>query len=152
VRKLGSVALFSLIVAIVALLIALLALRRADIVERRARALTRPGRQPESPDRPMSTGASTAHGLSATGGPGGPGTGLSRIAVVRYNAFEDAGGQLSYSAALLDDAGSGLILTSIHSRAETRSYIKEIGPQGDERDATLSAEEREALRKAMAKR
>ncbi|MCB0919427.1 MAG: DUF4446 family protein [Actinobacteria bacterium] len=148
-RKLGSVALFSLIVAIVALLIALLALRRADIVERRARALTRPDRQPESPDRPMGTGASTAHGLSA---PGGPGTGLSRIAVVRYNAFEDAGGQLSYSAALLDDAGSGLILTSIHSRAETRSYIKEIGPQGDERDATLSAEEREALRKAMAKR
>ena len=48
------------------------------------------------------------------------------VSVVRYDAFGDMGGRLSFSAALLDDGGDGLVLTSIHGRQETRSYIKGI--------------------------
>ena len=43
---------------------------------------------------------------------------LRHVAVVRYDAFGDMGGRLSFSAALLDDAGDGLVLTSINGRSE----------------------------------
>ena len=46
---------------------------------------------------------------------------LSRVAVVRYDAFGDLAGALSFSAALLDDAGNGLVLSSINGRSETRT-------------------------------
>lgn len=51
---------------------------------------------------------------------------LRHLAVVRYDAFGDMGGQLSWSIALLDDAGDGMVLTSIHGRSEARSYAKSI--------------------------
>src|SRR5680860_903949 len=46
---------------------------------------------------------------------------LRHLAVVRYDAFGDMGGHLSWSLALLDDAGNGVILTSIHGRSEART-------------------------------
>ena len=51
---------------------------------------------------------------------------LRHVAVVRYDAFGDMGGRLSFSAALLDDAGDGLVLTSINGRSETRTYAKGV--------------------------
>lgn len=72
---------------------------------------------------------------------------IRHVAVVRYDAFGDMGGRLSFSAALLDDAGDGIVLTSIHARTETRSYIK--GVQGATSEATLSPEEQEAIASAM---
>ena len=72
---------------------------------------------------------------------------IRHVAVVRYDAFGDMGGRLSFSAALLDDAGDGIVLTSIHARTETRSYIK--GVQGATSEATLSPEEQEAIGSAM---
>ncbi len=70
-----------------------------------------------------------------------------RIALVRYDAFEDMGGKLSYSAALLDDNGNGIILTSIYARNENRTYAK---PVVEGRSThTLSREEEESLRRAM---
>ncbi len=68
---------------------------------------------------------------------------LRHVAVVRYDAFGDMGGRLSFSAALLDDAGDGIVLTSINGRSETRSYAK--GVQAGRSDHSLSPEEDEAI-------
>ncbi len=68
---------------------------------------------------------------------------LRHIAVVRYDAFPDMGGRLSFSAALLDDAGDGLVLTSINGRTETRSYAK--GIKGGVSEHDLSPEEKQAI-------
>lgn len=72
---------------------------------------------------------------------------LRHVSVVRYDAFGDLGGRLSFSAALLDDSGDGLVLTSIHGRAETRSYIK--GVKGGGGDVALSPEEQQAIAYAL---
>lgn len=68
---------------------------------------------------------------------------LRHVAVVRYDAFGDMGGRLSFSAALLDDAGDGLVLTSINGRSETRTYAK--GVKGSRSDHSLSPEELQAI-------
>jgi uncharacterized protein DUF4446 len=70
------------------------------------------------------------------------------VALLRYDAFEDVGGRLSFSCAMLDDQGSGVILTSINGRQETRVYAK---PIADGRSSyNLSSEEEEAIRQALA--
>jgi hypothetical protein len=69
---------------------------------------------------------------------------LRHVSVVRYDAFGDMGGRFSFSAALLDDAGDGLVITSIHARSETRTYLKGLA-RGDS-DITLSPEEQQAVR------
>ena len=69
------------------------------------------------------------------------------VAVVRYDAFGDMGGRLSFSAALLDDAGDGLVLTSINGRTETRSYAK--GVKAGQSDHQLSPEEQQAVGHAV---
>ncbi|MEP9384341.1 DUF4446 family protein [Nocardioides cheoyonin] len=71
---------------------------------------------------------------------------LRHLAVVRYDAFGDMGGHLSWSLALLDDGGDGVVLTSIHGRSEARSYAK--GVAGWASDAQLSPEEQEAIDQA----
>ena len=68
---------------------------------------------------------------------------LRHVAVVRYDAFGDMGGRMSFSAALLDDAGDGLVLTSINGRSETRTYAK--GVQAGASDHSLSPEEEQAV-------
>jgi len=68
---------------------------------------------------------------------------LRHLAVVRYDAFGDMGGHLSWSMALLDDAGDGVVLTSIHGRSEARSYAKNV--TGWTCEQTLSPEEEEAV-------
>ena len=68
---------------------------------------------------------------------------LQRFGLVRYDAFQEMGGQLSFSAAFLDDHGDGLVVTSINGRTETRTYAKAIKALGSEHN--LSDEEREAI-------
>jgi hypothetical protein len=68
---------------------------------------------------------------------------LRHVAVVRYDAFGDMGGRLSFSAAVVDDRGDGLVFSSIHARGESRTYAKGIGGGGS--DATLTPEEQQAL-------
>ncbi|WP_203590278.1 DUF4446 family protein [Streptomyces sp. SID13031] len=68
---------------------------------------------------------------------------LQHLAVVRYDAYGDMGGRLSWSMALLDDNGDGVVLTSINSRNDARSYAKEV--KSFESDSKLSPEEEEAL-------
>jgi hypothetical protein len=72
---------------------------------------------------------------------------LRHVSVVRYDAFGDMGGRLSFSAAMLDDGGDGLVLTAIHGRSETRSYIK--GVKGGSSEASLSPEELQAISYAL---
>lgn len=68
---------------------------------------------------------------------------LRHVAVVRYDAFGDMGGRLSFSAAIVDDRGDGLVISSIHARGESRTYAKGI-VEGDS-EVTLSPEEQQAL-------
>lgn len=68
---------------------------------------------------------------------------LRHVAVVRYDAFGDMGGRLSFSAAVVDDHGDGLVFSSIHARGESRTYAK--GVVGGTSDVTLTPEEQQAL-------
>jgi hypothetical protein len=68
---------------------------------------------------------------------------LRHLSVVRYDAFDDMGGHLSWSVAVLDDAGDGVVLTSIHGRSEARTYAKAIASWTSEQQ--LSPEEDEAI-------
>jgi hypothetical protein len=73
---------------------------------------------------------------------------LRHLAVVRYDAFGDMGGHLSWSLALLDDGGNGVVLTSIHGRSEARTYSKSISSWSC--DQAMSPEEEEAVKYAKA--
>lgn len=73
---------------------------------------------------------------------------LQRFGLVRYDAFEEMGGRLSFSAAFLDDHGDGIIVTSINGRTETRTYAKPIRQLLSEHN--LSEEENAAIAAAMA--
>jgi hypothetical protein len=73
---------------------------------------------------------------------------LKNLAVVRYDAFPDTGGQLSWSLAVLDDHGNGAVLTSIHGRSEARAYAKTI--EAWTCAQPLSPEESDAVARAKA--
>jgi len=70
-------------------------------------------------------------------------TSLRHMAVVRYDAFGDMGGHLSWSMALLDDGGDGVVLTSIHGRSDSRTYAKNVSSWTVNQQ--LSPEEAEAI-------
>lgn len=70
-----------------------------------------------------------------------------RVGLVRYDAFEDVGGRLSFSCAMLDDHGSGVVMTSINGRQDTRVYAKPIVDGHSQYN--LSVEEEEAIRQAI---
>jgi len=72
-----------------------------------------------------------------------------RIGLVRFNPFEDTGGNQSFALALLDGRGDGFVVSSLHARAGTRVYAKAISSGTSE--AALSDEESEALRAALAR-
>ena len=72
---------------------------------------------------------------------------VSRIAVVRYDAFDDMGGALSFSAALLDDNGHGMVLSAINGRQETRSYAKGVIAGASQQ--SLTDEETNAINAAL---
>lgn len=71
-----------------------------------------------------------------------------RVGFVRYNAFDDVGSDLSYALALVTKDGDGVVLSSIYSREETRTYGKAVERFQAAQDA--SREERAAILKAKA--
>lgn len=73
---------------------------------------------------------------------------LQRVGLVRFNPFEETGGNQSFALAMTDAGGDGFVISSLHARAGTRLYAKAV--QGGRSDAALSAEEAEALRLALA--
>ena len=71
---------------------------------------------------------------------------LREVAVIRYDALQEMSGQLSFSLALLNAQGDGIVLSSINGRAETRTYAKAVvGGKGSQE---LSPEVEEAIRVA----
>ena len=75
---------------------------------------------------------------------------LRHVAVVRYDAFGDMGGRMSFTAALLDDSGDGLVITSINGRTESRAYAKGVKEGGS--DQSLSPEEIQAIGLALGRK
>ena len=73
---------------------------------------------------------------------------VQHVSVVRFDAFEDMGGRLSFSAALLDANGDGMVITSINGRQDTRCYAKPV--QRGTSPHNLSEEEEVAIREALA--
>ena len=73
---------------------------------------------------------------------------LSRVGLVRYNPFEDTGGNQSFALALLDEHGDGFVMSSLHARNQTRVYAK--GVRAGQPDSAMSGEEHEALKAALA--
>jgi hypothetical protein len=75
---------------------------------------------------------------------------LRHLGVVRYDAFasneQSVGGRLSWSLALVDDGGDGVVLTAIHGRSEARSYAKSL--VGWSCDQPMSPEEQDAVASA----
>jgi hypothetical protein len=71
-----------------------------------------------------------------------------RVGLVRYNPFEDTGGNQSFALALLDADGNGVVVSSLHARSGTRVYAK--GVSGGRGDGALSDEEADAVRQALA--
>jgi hypothetical protein len=74
---------------------------------------------------------------------------IRHLAVVRYDAFGDMGGRLSWSMALVDEGGNGLVLTSIHGRSDARTYAKDLA--GWAGTMPLSPEEEEAVQQAKSR-
>ena len=72
---------------------------------------------------------------------------VQRIGLVRFNPFEETGGNQSFALALTDRNGDGFVVSSLHARTGTRLYAKAI--VAGKSDSALSAEEAEALRVAL---
>ena len=77
-------------------------------------------------------------------------TAYQKIGIVKYDAFKEMGGKLSFSLCLLDDENNGFILTSMHTREGCYTYVKEIIK--GESFVVLATEERKALEEAKNKR
>jgi hypothetical protein len=73
-------------------------------------------------------------------------TALRHVAVVRYDAFADVGGRLSYSLAILDDTRSGVVLTTLAGKSDVRTYVRTVSAGAG--DGTLTAEEQQAIEAA----
>lgn len=137
-----------LVVPVAALVVAALSLTASTLLARRVLRLERERRGPlalrggERGVEQLAREVAQVRGELATS--------LRHVAVVRYDAFGDLAGRLSFSAALLDDTGDGVVLTSIHGRSETRSYAK--GVCGGRSPHPLSPEEKEAIVRARAPR
>jgi hypothetical protein len=71
-----------------------------------------------------------------------------RVGLVRFNPFEDTGGNQSFALALLDAESNGWVLSSLHARTGTRVYAKAI--RGGRSDGALSEEEAAAIKQATA--
>jgi hypothetical protein len=72
---------------------------------------------------------------------------VSQVGMVRYDAFEDMGGALSFSAALLDEDGDGIVISAINGRTETRCYAKPVDKGSSSHN--LSTEEETAIETAV---
>jgi len=126
-----ALTLLAVVLSVVAVVLSIVASRKAGRRSRRTR------RAPELPTDVQGL-RGEVHALRAE-----VSDALRHLAVVRYDAFGDMGGHLSWSLALLDDAGNGVVLTSIHGRSDARTYAKGVTEWSC--DQQLSPEEEEAI-------
>lgn len=146
------------VVGLVALLAALVAWRRATAVQRLLASLEEEGDRAAAGRALPAVVAAAAHlkkrvdesnrrissleDLTATA--------VRRVGLIHFQAFEDVGGGQSSALALLDDAGNGVVITSLHSRVGTRMYVKRI-TEG-EGETLLGDEEEQAVAEALPQR
>jgi hypothetical protein len=72
---------------------------------------------------------------------------IRRVAVLHFDAFGDMGGRLSWTVALLDESGDGVVVTSLAARTETRAYAKPV--VGGKAEHGLSPEEDQVVEAAL---
>lgn len=75
---------------------------------------------------------------------------IQKLGLVRFNPFRDAGGNQSFTLALLNEDNTGIVLTGLHARETTRLYVKDV-IRGESR-SELSKEEKDAISVAMGKK
>jgi hypothetical protein len=73
---------------------------------------------------------------------------VQKVGLVRFDAFDDIGGEQSFAIVLLDGSGSGMAISSLYGRHDSRLYAK--GITNGEGERALSDEERAAMSKALA--
>ncbi|QSZ27358.1 DUF4446 family protein [Aceticella autotrophica] len=71
---------------------------------------------------------------------------IKKVGIIRYNAFNDVGSDLSFSIALLDSEDNGIVLSGIYGRNETATFAKPV--ERGQSKYPLSAEEIQAIDKA----
>ncbi len=74
---------------------------------------------------------------------------VQKVGIIRYNAFENVGSNLSYSVAMLDRFNNGLVLTGLYSRDSSSTFVKPV--EEGKSSFTLSDEEKDAIEKALYK-
>jgi hypothetical protein len=161
------VAVFALVLAYAAFVTAYLALRTLAKLRRATAVLAKGSRGPEAnaslieatqrnserteliAEEIADLRALVADGLKhrKTGTTNG---GLGNVALVRYDAFHEMSGRMSFSLALLDEEGDGVTISAIAGTADTRVYAKAVTAGKGEQD--LSPEEQQAVNAALAKR
>ena len=72
---------------------------------------------------------------------------IQKVGILRYSAFQDTGSDLSFTLALLDEYDNGVVLNGIYSREMSNIYAKPV--EGGKSKYTLSAEEQEAIKRAI---
>jgi hypothetical protein len=72
---------------------------------------------------------------------------LQKVGIVRFNPFQDSGGDQSFAIALLDQGGTGVVVSSLHGRAETRIFAKQVTNGRSKHQ--LSEEEQQAIVAAL---
>ncbi|OGE15957.1 hypothetical protein A3F00_04905 [Candidatus Daviesbacteria bacterium RIFCSPHIGHO2_12_FULL_37_11] len=73
---------------------------------------------------------------------------IQRVELIRFNPYEDTGGDQSFAVTFLDNKGNGFVITSLHSRSGTRVFAKEV-TNGRSGKYEFSKEEEEVVRKAL---
>ncbi|OGE29346.1 hypothetical protein A2867_03265 [Candidatus Daviesbacteria bacterium RIFCSPHIGHO2_01_FULL_40_11] len=73
---------------------------------------------------------------------------IQRVELLRFNPYDDTGGDISFTACFLDQKGSGIVITSLHARVGTRVFGKEV-ICGKSKKYQLSKEEEQVIKKAM---
>ena len=164
------VAVFALVLAYVALVAAYIALRTLAKLRRAASVLAKGTRGPEAraslieatsrnterteliAEEIADLRALVADNLKSRkdGSPAHVNGALRNVALVRYDAFGEMSGRLSFSLALLDEHGDGVTLSAIAGPADTRVYAKAVSDGKGEHE--LSPEEQQAVGAALAKR
>jgi hypothetical protein len=159
------VAVFALVLGYIALVAAYLALRTLSKLRRASTVLARGARGPNAQDSLIEAAHRTSERLdvvadevqelrsylaSGTSAGAAGGGGLRNVALVRYDAFGEMSGRMSFSLALLDDKGDGVAISAIAGTTDTRVYAKGVTDGKGEHD--LSPEEQQAVAAALRRR
>jgi hypothetical protein len=160
------VAVFALVLAYVALVAAYVALRTLAKLRRATRVLAKGARGEDNHTSLLETTQrheeridvvseqveSLREHLDTVLGtrPGDAPGALRNIALVRYDAFTEMSGRMSFSLALLDEKGDGVTISAIAASGDTRVYAKGVADGKGEHE--LSPEEQQAVSAALAKR